>query len=101
MLLCLTEMREAEDAENYEDAEIVCEGIRCWLGDCQVSYSTVQGLLRLVLVSDTSDSGVHRYTINDTGRGVLLRPELAAEVERVLAAGGAFSITATGHLEAI
>lgn len=96
---CLHDMQVAEAEECFEDAEIVCEGIQCWLGDRQVSYRTVQALLRLLLVSESGDRQVHRYTLNDCGRGVLRRPALAEEIAHALRAGGAFTITPDARLQ--
>lgn len=95
----LVAMRTAEEANDLEDAEIVCDGIECWLGDVRTSRATVNRLLCLTLVSESSwGGGTDVFTINDAGRAVLKRPELADELATALASGRPFTVTDEGTL---
>lgn len=71
-LKLLREMHAAEKAECYEDAEIVCDGLSCWLGNRQTTRRTVTQLLRVCVVSDVSDAGkgADRYVLNEDGRAI-------------------------------
>jgi hypothetical protein len=40
----------AERAENWDQAEIVCDGLDCWMGDERLSRQTVNRLVRVVAV---------------------------------------------------
>lgn len=84
-------MTEAEDADLYEDAEIVCDRSACYIGFRPIARGTVNRLLQLMAISDGGVGG-EVYVINDTGRALLRRPELAAEIQHALATGGAFTI---------
>ena len=54
------------------EEEIVQEGLTAFLGDIHVSARTIIALLRACAISEDSTSrGVHRYTINETGRKIL------------------------------
>ena len=48
-------LKDAEDREDWEESEIVCEGAQCWLGSTRVSRATVNQLLRLVGVPYVPD----------------------------------------------
>lgn len=85
----LKEMASAEDAENYEDAEIVCQGIECWIASRRVSWRTVKALLCCVLISEEGDHGVYRYTINGSGREVLKDDGALARIREALLSGSA------------
>lgn len=70
-LQCVEEMALAEESLRYEDAEIVCEGLECWLGQRRVARRTLQVLIRLVLVSRQSNEGeCERYALNEDGRAM-------------------------------
>ena len=88
----LREMHDATVREDFENAEIVCEGIECWLGIRRVACVTVDMLLRLVCLSEDSENKVRRYTINGTGEAVLRRPELVEEIAQALVSRKPFSI---------
>ncbi len=66
----LARMLEAEQAEQFEDAELVCEGRQCWVGLEQTSRAVVNELLREVLIRDIGEGGkgAERYTLNEDGR---------------------------------
>lgn len=85
--------RPADDPDDSQD--LVCEGRTCYFGCDLVRYSTLDELLRCTAVS-ISWGEIGRYCafqINDTGRAISRRPELADEVARMLASGGgAFTI---------
>lgn len=72
----LTEMLKAEQAERFDDAELVCEANQCWIGLEQTSRAVVNELLREVLIRDQGEGGkgVERYTLNDDGRRAALDP---------------------------
>jgi len=93
MARCLAEMIEAESEERFEDAEIVCDGQSCWLGDRRVRRQTVTALLRLVAISDRNDGGsVERYAINSVGRSIHADPTMATSVAVAIMRGGGFTI---------
>ena len=78
----LTRLKEAEDADNLDDAEIVCEGRTCYVGLDTVSKATVFELLRLVLISDDSEQGkgVERYSLNEEGRAMVADPKYIPKI---------------------
>lgn len=94
MARVLSAMAAAERADDIEDAEIACEGLQCWIGCDRISRSTVNALLRLTAVSDTSlsEHGIQRYSLNDVGRALHLRPEIEDEVRGMLMRGKQFTI---------
>lgn len=102
MLRVLRLMREAELDDRLEDAEVVCDAGQCWVGDERTTKATVNRLLRLTLVSDRGwSAGAEAFVINDAGRAVLRRPELAAEIEVALVASTAFTIGADDRIVAL
>lgn len=72
----------AEKAEDWDEAEIVCDGLVCYLGyDTKISRRTVSNLLRHVAISQTSNPGeTQRYAINGTGRAILDDPTVADRI---------------------
>lgn len=70
----LAEMREAEVADNHEDAEIVCDGGECWLGLRRVNRNTVNALLEVLAVRHDTLGGADHYTLNDTMAVVAGKP---------------------------
>lgn len=87
----LEDMHQAEQKEAYEDA-IVCDGIECWIGLRRISRRTVDGLLRLIAISPENFDKSSVYILNDTGKAILKRPELAAEIRLALHKGRPFTI---------
>jgi len=82
MLEVMQLMYDAELADNLEDAEIVCDGRSCWLGLERVPRKTVDGLLCFVAISlEEMGTQVERYTLNETGRMLLISPDRADEVQ--------------------
>lgn len=69
----LREMRDAEIADNLEDAEIVQEGRECYRGLVKISPATVAALLRACAISrsQVGSQGVDYYHINETGKQIL------------------------------
>jgi hypothetical protein len=65
----LTKLKEAEDCDNLDDAEVVCEGRYCYIGLDSVAKAKVWELLRLCLLRDTTDQGggLERYELNEEG----------------------------------
>jgi hypothetical protein len=89
----LHEMARAEAADELDDAELVCEGLLCFLGERRVSLRSVKKLLQLVAIREDSYSeSVHRYTLNDVGRALVRRPELEGEVREALLRGVNFTV---------
>lgn len=89
----LTLMQEAEDREDWEDAEAVADGLQVWVGDQQFHWKTVEQGIRLVCLRDVSDvKGAKRFTINATGRLLLRCPDQEDAVQRMLLEGGAWTI---------
>ena len=85
-------MKAAESAQNWDDAEIVCDGADCWLGDQRISRRTVNSLVRVVALSFDDGGGAEHFTLNGTGRALADNPTLVRDVEAAIARGGAFSI---------
>lgn len=84
----LTQMKDAEDTDDFDDAEIVCEGRSCYVGLDSISKATVNELLRLVLISDDSDGkGVERYSLNEEGRAMVADPDYIPKIVPLLAGG--------------
>lgn len=74
-------MTAAEAREEYDEAEIVCDGFRCYLGEIPVSHRTVKNMLQHVAVSAASEPGsLERYVISETGRRILEDPAVADRV---------------------
>ncbi len=87
-LRVLTRMKQAEDADNLDDAEIVCDGRAVYVGLDSISKATVNELLRLVLIRDDSDQGskVERYSLNEEGRAMVNDPNYVPKIVPILAA---------------
>lgn len=88
----LEEMRDAEAREDFDAAEIVCDG-QCLVGARRIHHGSVVRLLQLTAISKT-DEGLkaERYRINDTGKAILRRPLIIDEIMLALRYGGAFTI---------
>jgi len=70
----LIEMRDAEDREDWAEAEIIYERGMAFLGDTRIAARTVFALIRACAISASSDSvpgSVEHYTINGTGRDLV------------------------------
>lgn len=69
-------MLEAELAEQFEEAELVCDGAQCWVGLERTSRTIVSELLRRALIRDCGESGkgIERYTLNEDGRRAAVDP---------------------------
>ena len=81
-------MLEAEMRQDYEGAEIVCDGLSCYLGEMLVSRRTVTNLIRHVAVSLASEpGGMERYTVSGTGRKIAADPSVADRIVAALEAG--------------
>lgn len=80
------------DPGDYYNAEIVCDGLQCYIGSRSTSRRTVTALLRHLAISENRDGKMARYTINETGRAILRRPEIISEIERALLTGGSWTI---------
>jgi hypothetical protein len=73
----LIKMRDAEDREDWYEAEIVADGIYAYLGDDRISWRTINQGLRLLCFTDTGEQekGCRRFAINGTGRVLIDHPE--------------------------
>jgi hypothetical protein len=88
-------MKRAEDEDRLDEAELVRDGgLFYWLGTDQYHIKTAKRLLQCVAIRSGGDlGGCERYSINDVGRAICERPELADEVYETLMRGGSFTIT--------
>ncbi|MBY3157188.1 hypothetical protein HFO56_33225 [Rhizobium laguerreae] len=90
----LRTMIEAENAGEYDEAEIVCEGRTCWLGVERLSRKMINSLVQHVAISHVSEPGsLERYTINGTGRKIAEDPSVADRVLKGLLRGEAMDET--------
>ena len=82
----LERLKAAEDADELDDAEIVCEGRVCYVGLDTVSKAKVYELLRYVLIRDDSeqDKGVERYSLNEEGRAIVADPSYVPKIVTLL-----------------
>lgn len=77
--------RTLDELSSGEDCDILCDGVVCYVGSRRTTWSVVYELLRIIAIDDVSDSDkLKRYILNDTGRSLLRRPELEAELKEVL-----------------
>ncbi|PZR93526.1 MAG: hypothetical protein DI537_10435 [Stutzerimonas stutzeri] len=88
----LRTLRAAERAENWDQAEIVCDGLDCWMGDERLSRQTVTRLIRVVALTMDDSGGAEHYTLNGTGRALADNPSLVRDIEAAIRKGGAFSM---------
>lgn len=75
----LKQMAEAHLKDEFEEAEIVAEGISVYLGYERISIKTVKALLDHCAISEEGDGGdykFHRYTINCIGLLLVRKPEM-------------------------
>ena len=81
-LSVLQRMKDAEDADNLDDAEIVCEGRYCYVGLDSISKAAVNELLVFCLIRDDSDQGgkVERYTLNEEGQAMVSDPTYVPKI---------------------
>jgi hypothetical protein len=78
--------------EDHDDAALLVEGRRCYFGITPIHRSTFNALVRVTALSKAYEGGPY-WIINDTGRAIARRPELAAEVFVAIYTGlGSFSI---------
>jgi hypothetical protein len=91
LLKLLAAMNEPLD-EDYE-SEIVREARQCWFGSERVSGRVLNEAIRCRAVDDVSDEGgIERYVINEIGRAVLRRPDLAGEIAAAILSGRQFTV---------
>lgn len=66
----LQRMLAAEALDDYENAELVCEGKQVYVGSYKVPYATFMELLYYTLIRQESEMGsvMERYTLNEDGR---------------------------------
>ena len=78
----LTRLKAAEDADDLDAAEVVCEGRTCYLDLDTVSKAKVYELLRLVLLRDVTDQNgkIERYTLNEEGRAMVDDPNYMPKI---------------------
>lgn len=72
----LQRMIEAHDKDDFENAELVCDGGECWVGYRRTSRAIVNELLRAVLIRDVGEQGkrMERYSINEDSRKAAVDP---------------------------
>ena len=85
----LTRLNDAEDRDDLDDAEVVCEGRTCYLGLDAVSKAKVYELLRLVLLRDATDQNgqMERYTLNEEGRAMVKNPDYVPKIVSLTTGG--------------
>jgi len=83
----LERLKAAENRDELWEAEVVCEGRTCYLGLDRVSKAQIYELLRLVLISDTTDQGegLERYELNEEGRAMLAQTDYQPKILKHLA----------------
>ncbi len=78
--------------EGDDDAEILCEGLVCYLGHDRIHRSTVNELLRATAIRPAYDDAPY-FVITETGQSIARRPELADDVfYQIMRGRGAFSV---------
>lgn len=77
-----------------EDGEIVAEGTQVYIGPRRTNWGVLKALLRCGAVSASDVSSImQRYVINESGRAIMRRPELAKELANAyLSHEGPFTI---------
>ncbi|WP_327210003.1 hypothetical protein [Rhizobium leguminosarum] len=92
MLRVLRAMAAAEEAEEWEDGELVSDGDRqWWLGLDVVAARTVDRLLACRAVSDRSEGAATlRLGLNGTGRAIIDDPTVAEAIMEAIRKGGSF-----------
>lgn len=71
---CLLQLSDFLEEDSEYESELVGSGKTFWLGLTRYSSKTVDELLRLVAIRDTSDTETRRYVINDVGRALIDDP---------------------------
>lgn len=96
----LEQLKSAEDVDDLDNAEIVCEGRVCYVGLYTVSKAAVYELLRVVLISDDSDQGgcLERYSLNEEGRAMVNNPNYIPQIVKILAERAAEAEDINGHM---
>lgn len=76
----LTALAAAEDAEDYDNADILVEGRQVYVGCTPFSTRTLNEAFNLLAISDSGEEGkgCRRYKINSTGRLLLRAPDQEA-----------------------
>jgi hypothetical protein len=112
----LERLRDAEDAlgggadaadahdAGYDEDEVVCEGIVCYIGTDRVSPSTVKSLMRIMALScdiEAASRGprFYRYTLNETGRNILKDESQIDVLVQSLYEGGSWTWDENGKLK--
>lgn len=83
-------MLDAEQRDEWEDAEIVRSGGECWCGLDRISPHTLDQGLRLCLFrSEGVGTSCERHTLNEDGRALAADPTgYIPRILRCVAAGG-------------
>jgi len=91
-LRLLQEMLAAEERDDWEDAEVVCEGIYCYVGHRRVHRSTINHLHRYLALCDQSDvKGAQRFGLNEGGRIIARDPAAADQIMAMIMRGKPFT----------
>lgn len=90
----LRQMADAEKRDDFYNAEIISEGILCYLGDEKISRKTLNFFIDHTLVSldSFSKESPQLWTINGSGRLIAEKPELINELFLRLHSGKSFSV---------
>jgi hypothetical protein len=88
----LDELLVAEREGRLEEAEVVCEGVECWVGYRRVSRNTINALLRLLALSQDRLGGAEHYSLNCIGRELSAQPALAEKVRLAILHGKPFAV---------
>lgn len=92
-LRLLLELEAREGEEDADPAEIVCEGLACWIGTRRTNHALANRLLSLMLVGEASDEGgLRRLRLTGPGRAAAVRPEGAGDARCALLSGVAFAV---------
>lgn len=95
VLFNLRLMLEAHEAEDWENAELVCDGAECWIGDHRTSRPTLAKMLRLgILRADAFNktglgSGhAERFTLNEEGIALARDPNYVPKLVSLVVTPG-------------
>lgn len=89
----LRAMADAEAAGEWENAEVLADGLDVWVGDERYSRATLNAALRRVALRDVSDTkGAQRFALNSVGHMLLAAPDQEAAILQALSDGVSVTI---------
>lgn len=68
-------------------AEIVCDGLECWVGLRRTSWGTVGRLLQLCLLAEDDGGGAYHYTPHDEAYKMLDDPTYEPRIVEAIRTG--------------